>query len=73
MDGSHTPNVYTYNIHLKSQKKKKAYYVVACMKNVTGVRRNGVLYGRRLHPRINHFPLFLQLSPTTLPSPNTAR
>lgn len=25
------------------------------MKNVTGVRRNGVLYGWRLRPRINHF------------------
>lgn len=27
------------------------------MKNVTGVRRNGVLYGWRLRPRINHFPV----------------
>lgn len=34
------------------------------MKNVTGVRRNGVLYGRRLCPRINHFPFFRAYPPS---------
>lgn len=39
----------------------------ARMKNVTGVRRNGVLYGWRLRPRINHFTPRLSYTARYLP------
>jgi len=48
--------VYIKNEKIRWKEKKLTAYA-ARMKNVTGVRRNGVLYGWRLRPRINHFTL----------------